>query len=56
MMTLAIINLDAFGQRRGAETCYASLLQTFVVANFLEAQFWEIGRQIGESKTRGKGA
>lgn len=41
----AIIDLDAFGTRRGAEARYASLLETFRTASLLEAQFWDIGWQ-----------
>ncbi|HTI01355.1 MAG TPA: thiaminase II, partial [Acidisoma sp.] len=43
----AIIDLDDFGRRRGAEARYASLLDTFRTASLLEAQFWAIGWQDG---------
>ncbi|WP_227321502.1 TenA family protein [Acidisoma silvae] len=43
----SIIDLDAFGKRRGAEARYASLLDTFKTASLLEAQFWGIGWQDG---------
>lgn len=41
----AIIDLDDFGRRRGADARYASLLDTFRTASLLEAQFWGIGWQ-----------
>jgi thiaminase/transcriptional activator TenA len=43
----AIIDLDDFGRRRGADARYASLLDTFRTASLLEAQFWGIGWQDG---------
>ncbi|WP_227306136.1 TenA family protein [Acidisoma cellulosilyticum] len=52
----SIIDLDAFGQRRGADARYASLLQTFRTASALEAQFWEIGWQHGTDESAGSKA
>lgn len=41
----SVADIDALGQRRGAEIRYASLLETFRAACKLEAQFWGIGWQ-----------
>lgn len=46
----AILDLDAYGQRRGAEARYPTLLETFRTASLLEAQFWDIGWPGGMGK------